>query len=58
MNFKNWLILTESFGFKNLFETDTSHNDISPITFRNANVSDIIDFVEELLYKKNNIINF
>jgi hypothetical protein len=55
MNFKEWLILTESFGFKNLFETDTSNNDISPITFRNANVSDIIDFVEELLYKKNNI---
>jgi len=46
MNFKNWLLKEE---------TSNESPDLSPIVFRKADISDIIDFVEELLYKTKNI---
>lgn len=46
MNFKEWLLEEESLQ---------ESFDISPQRFRNADISDIIDFVEELLYKNKNI---
>ena len=46
MNFKNWLLKEE---------TSNESSDLSPIVFRKADISDIIDFVEELLYKTKKI---
>ena len=46
MNFKQWLLQHDTYQ---------ESFDISPQRFRKAEIADIIDFVEELLYKKNNI---
>lgn len=46
MNFKKW------FSQQYVYHESS---DISPQRFRDADISDIVDFVEELLYKKNSI---